>query len=97
VLSILAVTFAFPEEIRDWPTKLEKVDAPPLQALFVGVFASASSVLLFLWYVNVALFVAGIFSYAVLGAVRVILQRVVEHPKGIALGLSGLAAAIRGA
>lgn len=67
---------------------------PPIQAALLGAFMPTASILLYLWYINIALFLGWIISIVGFGSSRFVLQRVVEHPKGVVLGLSALAGLI---
>jgi hypothetical protein len=59
-----------------------------------GFFAASVSVLLYFWYINIALVGVRSLSFAVFAVGRFILVRIVDSPKGLVLGLSGLAGLI---
>jgi hypothetical protein len=98
VLPIVIVTIIFREDIlMIWPTPRNSFYFEHLSALrsgLFGVFMVYSSVVLYLWYINIALFGAWLLSIMFFGASRFVLVRVVENPKGIVLGLSALVAGI---
>lgn len=95
VVPILLILIAFPQigEMFQPPFSIASTYTP-VQSGLLGIFLSTASVILYLWYINLALFIGWMLSYWSLGLSRLVLVRVVEHPKGIVLGLSALAAAI---
>jgi hypothetical protein len=69
-------------------------DWHPIQSFGFGFLAASSSVLLFFWYINIVLMAVWIMSYIVFYTIRFVLLRVIDNPKGIVLGLSGLVGAV---
>lgn len=66
----------------------------PATSCLIGAFMVTASVLLYFWYINIALIIGAALSYLILGAGRVVLERSLENPKGLVLGLSALVAAL---